>query len=219
VLSPSGGTSLQFQVRAPIMAQRKYEPVLAPHPLIVKDLVKITQFADELGCPAPLTHVARDYFQRACDSEWRDTDVASIFEIVAQEASLYGASAARRDGVQDEVRALEDRRYRAMIDGDVAVLEPLLGDDLVYTHSTSLVDSKASYLDKLRSRKVVYRKVERPEESLQVYGDTAVITGEVRLEVLVDGSPRTMRSRFTNVWAKRPRGWQMVVWQSTPLPV
>jgi len=30
VLSPSGGTSLQFQVRAPIMAQRKYEPVLAP---------------------------------------------------------------------------------------------------------------------------------------------------------------------------------------------
>jgi 3-hydroxyisobutyrate dehydrogenase-like beta-hydroxyacid dehydrogenase/ketosteroid isomerase-like protein len=219
VLSPSGGTSLQFQVRAPIMAQRKYEPVLAPHPLIVKDLVKIVQFADELGCPAPLTHVAREYFQRACDSEWRDTDVASIFEIVAQEAGLYGVPAPRTDGVQREIRALEDRRYRAMIDSDVAALETLLGDDLVYTHSTSLVDSKASYLDKLRSRKVVYRKVERPEESIQVHGDTAVITGEVRLEVLVDGSPRAMRSRFTNVWAKRPRGWQMVAWQSTPLPV
>ena len=95
----------------------------------------------------------------------------------------------------------------------------MLGDDLVYTHSTSLLDSKASYLDKLRSRKVVYRKVERPEESIQVYGDTAVIAGEVRLEVLVDGSPRAMRSRFTNVWAKRPRGWQMVAWQSTSLPV
>jgi L-threonate 2-dehydrogenase len=218
VLSPSGGTSLQFQVRAPIMAQRKYEPVLAPHPLIVKDLIKIAEFADELGCPAPLTHVARDYFQRACDSEWRDTDVASIFEIVAREAGLYSAPAARTDGIPGEIRALEDRRYRAMIDGDVAALETLLGDELVYTHSTSLVDSKASYLDKLRSRKVVYRTVERPEESIQVHGKTAVITGEVRLEVLLDGSPRAMRSRFTNVWTKRPVGWQMVAWQSTPLP-
>lgn len=196
------------------MAQRKYEPVLAPHPLLVKDLVKIAEFADELGCPAPLTHLARDYFQRACDSEWRDTDVASIFEIVAQEAGLYGAPAVRTDGVEHEIRALEDRRYRAMIDGDVAALEPLLGADLVYTHSTSLVDSKASYLERLRSKKVIYRKAGRPEERIQVHGDTVVITGEVRLEVLVDGSPCAMRSRFTNVWARRPRGWQMVAWQS-----
>jgi len=218
VLSPSGGTSLQFQVRAPIMAQRKYEPVLAPHPLIVKDLIKIAQFADELGCPAPLTHLARDYFQRACDSEWRDTDVASIFEIVAQEAGLYRAPVAPMDGTQHDIRALEDRRYRAMIDGDVAALETLLGDDLVYTHSTSLVDSKSTYLERLRSKKVVYRKAERTSETIQTHGNTAVLTGEVRLEVLVDGRPRALRSRFTNVWAKRPRGWQMVAWQSTPLP-
>lgn len=88
VLSPSGATSLQFQVRAPLMAQRKYEPVLAPHPMLVKDLVKITEFAEDLGCPAPLLHVARDYFKRAGESEWRDTDVASIFEIVAKEAGV-----------------------------------------------------------------------------------------------------------------------------------
>jgi len=142
VLSPSGGTSLQFQVRAPIMAQRKYEPVLAPHPLIVKDLIKIAQFADELGCPAPLTHLARDYFQRACDSEWRDTDVASIFEIVAQEAGLYRAPVAPMDGTQHDIRALEDRRYRAMIDGDVAALETLLGDDLVCTPPRSSIASR-----------------------------------------------------------------------------
>ncbi len=122
------------------------------------------------------------------------------------------------DGIQHEIRALEDRRYRAMIDGDVAALETLLGDDLVYTHSTSLVDSKGTYLEKLRSKKVVYRKAERTNETIQIHGNTAVLTGEVRLEVLVDGRPRALRSRFTNVWAKRPRGWQMVAWQSTPLP-
>ena len=220
VLSPSGGTSLQFQVRAPLMAQRKYDPVLAPHTLLIKDLIKIAQFADELGCPAPLTHLARDYFQRACDSEWRDKDVASIFEIVAQEAGLYGSRAASTasEAIRREIRALEDRRCQAMIEGDLATLDALLGDGLVYTHSTSLVDGKASYLEALRSKKFVYRKVERPEENMQVHGDTVVVTGEVRLEVLLEGNPRAVRSRFLNVWAKGPRGWQMVAWQSTPLP-
>src|SRR3989442_13289836 len=78
LLSPSAASSLQFQVRAPMMAQRTYEPVLAPHPLLVKDLVKIAQFADELGSSAPLLHVARDYFTKACDTEWRGKDRASI---------------------------------------------------------------------------------------------------------------------------------------------
>jgi 3-hydroxyisobutyrate dehydrogenase len=217
VLSPSAATSLQFQVRAPLMAQQKYEPVLAPHPLLVKDLDKITAFADELGCPAPLVHVARAYFQRACESEWRDKDVASIFEIVAQEAGLRSAAPAVSGAVEREVRAMEERRYQAMIAGDVAALDVLLGDDLVYTHSTARI-GKASYLDSLRSKKVVYRKVERTEETIRVVGDMTVITGEVRVEVLLDGAPRALRSRFTNVWAKRPRGWQMVAWQSTPVP-
>jgi ketosteroid isomerase-like protein len=53
---------------------------------------------------------------------------------------------------------------------------------------------------------------------MQVHGDTVVVTGELRLEVLLEGNPRAMRSRFLNVWAKGPRGWQMVAWQSTPVP-
>lgn len=220
VLSPSAATSFQFQVRAPLMAQRKYEPVLAPHPLLSKDLTKIAEFADQLGCPAPLTHVARDYFTRACETEWRDKDVASIFEIVAEEAGLRGPLAASTgaDASTREIRALEDRRYKAMVDGDLATLDALLGDGLVYTHSSSVVDGKASYLAALRAKKFVYQKVERPEENIQAHGDTAVVTGELRLEVLLEGNPRAMRSRFLNVWAKGPKGWQMVAWQSTPVP-
>jgi len=122
------------------------------------------------------------------------------------------------DAITREIRALEDQRYKAMVDGDLATLDRLLGDGLVYTHSSSAVDGKASYLESLRSKKVVYRKAERADERIQVHGDAAVITGELRLDVLLDGNPRAMRSRFLNVWAKGPRGWQMVAWQSTPVP-
>lgn len=56
------------------------------------------------------------------------------------------------DPIAREILALEDQRYRAMVDGDLATLERLLADGLVYTHSSSAVDGKASYLESLRSR-------------------------------------------------------------------
>ena len=124
----------------------------------------------------------------------------------------------RPEAITREIQALEDRRYQAMIEGDLAALDVLLGDGLVYTHSSSVVDGKASYLEALRAKKFVYRKVERPVENIQVHGDTAVVTGEVRLDVLLEGNPRALRSRFLNVWTKGPKGWQMVAWQSTPIP-
>jgi ketosteroid isomerase-like protein len=119
---------------------------------------------------------------------------------------------------QETIRLLESRRYRAMCEADAKTLEELLADSLVYTHSYGGADSKASYLDGIRSKKWQYRAVERPIEDIQVHGDCAVVTGQVRIELLSDGKPKKLNSRFTNVWVKRGQGWQMVAWQSTPLP-
>ena len=119
---------------------------------------------------------------------------------------------------KDTLRELEDRRYRAMVEGDAATLDKLLADTLVYTHSYGGADSKSAYLDGVRAKKWVYRKIERPIEDIQIHGDSAVITGQVRIELMQDGKPKTLNSRYTNVWVKRPSGWQMVAWQSTPIP-
>ena len=47
-----------------------------------------------------------------------------------------------------EIKALEDRRYSAMLAGDMAVLDELCSDDLIYTHSKADHDDKRSYLHK-----------------------------------------------------------------------
>jgi len=119
---------------------------------------------------------------------------------------------------KDTIRLLESRRYRAMCEADAKTLEELLADSLVYTHSYGGADSKASYLDGIRSKKWQYQAVERPIEDIQVHGDCAVVTGQVRIELLSSGQPKKLNSRFTNVWVKGKQGWQMVAWQSTPLP-
>jgi len=119
---------------------------------------------------------------------------------------------------RDTIRLLESRRYRAMCEADAKTLEELLADSLVYTHSYGGADTKASYLDGIRSKKWVYQEVERPIEDIQVHGDCAVVTGQVRIQLLSGGQPKKLNSRFTNVWVKGKEGWQMVAWQSTPLP-
>jgi ketosteroid isomerase-like protein len=119
---------------------------------------------------------------------------------------------------RETIRLLESRRYRAMCEADAQTLEQLLGDSLVYTHSYGGADTKASYLDGIRSKKWVYRAIDRPIEDIQVHGECAVVTGQVKIELLSEGKPKTLNSRFTNVWVKDAKGWQMVAWQSTPLP-
>lgn len=119
---------------------------------------------------------------------------------------------------KDELRKLEDRRYKAMCDADAKALDELLADSLVYTHSYGGADSKASYLDGIRSKKWQYRKIERPKENIQLHGDCAVVTGQVRIELMSEGKPKTLNSAYTNVWIRGTQGWQMVAWQSTPLP-
>ena len=118
---------------------------------------------------------------------------------------------------RDTIRLLESRRYRAMCEADAKTLEELLADSLVYTHSYGGADSKASYMDGIRSKKWQYRKIERPVENIQVHGDCAIVTGRVKIELLSDGKPKTLNSAYTNVWIKGAKGWQMVAWQSTPL--
>jgi hypothetical protein len=57
----------------------------------------------------------------------------------------------------EEILALEDKRYAAMCSGDFAALEAMLHDDLLYTHSSGLTDTKATWLASLRSGKTKYK--------------------------------------------------------------
>ena len=63
----------------------------------------------------------------------------------------------------EQVLAMEDARYAAMIDGDLAALERMSADDLAYTHSSAVMDDKASYMAAMRAGMFSYRRIERPE--------------------------------------------------------
>ena len=119
---------------------------------------------------------------------------------------------------EQAVRAAEDARFKAQTTNDFAALERLLGDDLVYTHSSAAVDGKATYIESMRSGAVKYESIEPRDVQVKVYGTTAVITGAGRFKVTSRGQALDNQLRYTDVWVLRDGRWQMVAWQSTRMP-
>lgn len=127
--------------------------------------------------------------------------------------------AADDDLVADQIRALEATRYRAMAEGDTGVLEELLAENLVYTHSDATCDGKRSYLDKLASGYFRYGPVSHPEDSIVVHGDCVIVTGDMRGEVLIGGQARVLNSRALAVWVREGNGsWVLLAFQPTKYP-
>ena len=122
-----------------------------------------------------------------------------------------------QDTIQ-HIEALDARRLKATLSRDFAALEPLIGDDLRYIHSSAVQENKAEYLDKLTSGHYLYHGLDVQQREYRVLGDVVLVNGDLRIDVEVKGTRKQVLSRYLQVWARRPSGWQMVSWQSVPVP-
>jgi len=113
---------------------------------------------------------------------------------------------------------LDKKRMLAMATKDIATLDALLADDLVYTHSSARLDTKQSLIANMKSGATVYALVDPSEVRAQDVGDAVILTGVARIKVSSNGNDLDFRVRFTDAYAKRSGRWQMVAWQSTRLP-
>lgn len=116
---------------------------------------------------------------------------------------------------RDDVLAADARRFAAMLQNDLTTLETLLADDLTYTHSNGLAESKAQFLESLRSGKLRYLAAERSDLAVRLHGDTAVVTGRAEMKVSSPGGKLELPVRFTEVWVRSGGAWRLTAWQST----
>jgi uncharacterized protein (TIGR02246 family) len=114
------------------------------------------------------------------------------------------------------VRAVEDRRITALVEDDFATLDAIFADDLHYTHSSTVVDDKTSYMAALRNGKTKYETIDREPARVRIYGDTALMTGTA--VVGLRGRPEKLPLRYTLVYVRQGGQWRMVAWQSTRRP-
>ena len=118
----------------------------------------------------------------------------------------------------DVIAELDERRRQAMLAADVAVLDAMFVDDLSYTHSNAVSERKALYLERLAAKHYDYRELNFLDQDIRTVGDAALVTGHMTGEVVIAGQSRKLNARTTVVWIRRDGRWQMLTFQSTPLP-
>ncbi|WP_283815977.1 NAD(P)-dependent oxidoreductase [Bradyrhizobium sp. AUGA SZCCT0222] len=82
MIVPGAGGSRMFQMRAPMMASRSYEPATMRISTWKKDMAIIAEFASDVGCETPLFATTQPVYTQAMAMGLGDQDTAAVFEVL-----------------------------------------------------------------------------------------------------------------------------------------
>ena len=82
MVGPGAGGSRMFQMRAPMMVERVYEPATMKVSTWKKDMAIIAEFADDIGCATPLFTLTQPVYTEAMAMGLGDQDTAAVFEVL-----------------------------------------------------------------------------------------------------------------------------------------
>src|ERR1700757_2086729 len=92
-----------------------------------------------------------------------------VLSLIALAAPVFAGTAKPDD--EKAVLAAEKQYADAMVKKEVAPLEKLLADDLEYTHSSVLIQTKANVIDGIKSGKTNYKAIEFKTTKVKQYGN------------------------------------------------
>ena len=119
-------------------------------------------------------------------------------------------SAAPPENATDEILKVDEERNEALQKGDVATLDRVYADDLIYANASGALLTKAQHLSELKGRTLNFRSFKHENIQVTVHGDTGVLTGISKSVVEYQGSVSSSNRRFLNVFSKKDGHWLVV---------
>lgn len=139
--------------------------------------------------------------------------VGSLFALVSVAASANAGSD------QKAVAALDTKYQAAVKNNDASTMDRILAHDFVVVLGTGKLYSKSDLLNMAASRQIVYEHQEEEQQTVRVWGDTAVVTAKLWAKGTDQGKPFDYHVWFSDTYARTPAGWRYVHGQaSLPLP-
>jgi ketosteroid isomerase-like protein len=126
-------------------------------------------------------------------------------------------SAANDPADEKAVMATLEAMAKATVAKDVATLAKIYGEDLTYSHSSAVTETKAQVLKAIQGpSQAEFMKFS--DTTIRIYGDVALAKGITDFR---NGQPGKMLDNHLNIlWvmvrrAEGPHGWQIVARQTT----
>ncbi len=118
----------------------------------------------------------------------------------------------------DPILAREAELREAMLTNDVAALDRLIDDALMFVALDGTVVGKEDDLAAHRARRLRLVSLEPSDRHVQRHGPIAVVTVRMALVGTWDGAPASGVYRYTRVWCERPDGWRIVAGHLSVVP-
>lgn len=132
---------------------------------------------------------------------------------------MFRPHAASSSDDQKTVAALDTEYQAAVKANDAATMDRILADDFVLVTGSGKKYTKTDLLDEARSGRVQYEHQEDTEQTVRVWGDTAVVTAKLWEKGTDSGKPFDKTAWFSDTYVRTSGGWRYVFAQSSlPLP-
>jgi ketosteroid isomerase-like protein len=139
------------------------------------------------------------------------------FQRTANVGSDRNAPAAEKSkGNEEKTVAALDAQYQAAVkDNDAAAMGRLLADDFVLATGSGKTYSKADLLAEARSGRFHYEHQEDAQQTVRIWGDTAVVTANLWAKGTDNGTPFDYSVWFSDTYLRTSAGWRYVFGQSS----
>jgi hypothetical protein len=122
------------------------------------------------------------------------------------------------DAEQAALQAADDARVAAMKAPDRDKLSAIFSDELRYSHSTGVVDTKNSFIEVLLKGTTKYQEINYVERNFTFPAPgIALMTGSAKLKIGTEAGPIEPTLAFLAVWRLEGGQWRFLAWQSCKL--
>jgi ketosteroid isomerase-like protein len=117
------------------------------------------------------------------------------------------------------VAALDTEYQAAVKNNDAAKMDRILADGFIIVSGSGKTRNKTDLLQVARAGRIHYEHQEDSDQTVRVWGNTAVVTAKLWAKGTDDGKPFEYFVWFSDTYVRTPSGWRYVHGQaSLPLP-
>lgn len=136
------------------------------------------------------------------------------FDIIFRPASDPAGDGSRSKDAA-AVKELDARYQKAVKENDVATMDAMLAEDFRLVTGSGKSYSKADLLEEARSGRFRYDRQDDSNQTVRVWGDTAVITAKLAAKGTESGKPFDYQVWFSDTYVRTGTDWKYVFGQSS----
>lgn len=137
--------------------------------------------------------------------------------LLSSPACAMGAHHAHK-AAREEIQDLEERWRAATLASDAVSIDSMLADDFVGISWNGQVNTKATQLDRLRTKSLAITGMQIYDTRIKLLGQVAIVTAGAAVTGMNDNVPMEGSYRYTRVYQHLPSGWKITNFEATRLP-